>query len=569
MLAISNGRDALVSAVGRQLAEEARGGADLLSRTIERQSTALQTVAQQDLMREIRIGDLDKRISALLVTIKHGESTILELRVADGTGRVVASTDPAVVGTTEAPASPPEVGKPTLRGPLRISSEDRFALEISVPVPDPDRPNEVVGSLTALYHWGRVTAELARVRQNLLELGLDVSILVVDPAGVVIGAVTPRGAEVTSGSDLRSAGWTAVTARALPSGAGYVVDRGAHVLVGHCELRAGDPPWRVLVAEPLSIALAPVRSMTRSLGLALAAVLALALALAAWMADRVARPLRDLTSAAEGIARGETRVPLVSSRSRDEVGRLTETFNRMSADLQRAQSEVLEAAKFAFVGELAAGVAHEVRTSLGVLRSSSQLIQPTLDEQGGEAKELVGIMIEEIDHLDGVVNQLLDLGRPRALAIERTHLSSVLARAADFADAQARAAGVTIVRPAADLDPVALCDEEQIYQVALNLIVNAVQVLPRGGKVTLVLLPPRGDTVGFEVTDDGPGIPEDQLQKIFLPFFSRREGGVGLGLTLVRRVVQEHKGRLEVASELGMGSTFRVQLPETTEEAET
>lgn len=563
VLAISSGRDALLSAVGRQLAEEARSGADLMSRTIERQTTALQTLAHQDLMREIHIGDLDKRISALLVTVREGEGAIVELRVADAAGRVVAATEPARVGTTEA-ASPPEErsGPARLRGPWRV--DGKAALEISVPVPDPDRPGETVGRLTALYDWRSETAELTQLRQNLEELGLDVSVLVVDPAGRVIGAASRQGDP--TGTDLRAAGWTLAATGLLSPRAGYVVDRGARALVGHGELRAGGPPWRVLVAQPLSAALAPVRSLTRNLALALAAVLALALVLAAWIASRVAQPLRDLTRAAEGIARGETSVPLVASRSRDEVGRLTETFNRMSADLRRAQDEVLEAAKFAFVGELAAGVAHEVRTSLGVLRSSSQLLQPTLAERGGEGAELVGIMLEEIDHLDGVVNQLLDLGRPRPLAIEPTGLSHVLARAADFAEPQARAAGVTIVRLEPGVDPIALCDEEQIYQVALNLIVNAVQMLPRGGTVRLAIAPPKQGTVGFEVRDDGPGIAPDQLPKIFLPFFSRREGGVGLGLTLVRRIVQDHKGRLEVESELGEGSTFRVELPKAFEE---
>lgn len=95
----------------------------------------------------------------------------------------------------------------------------------------------------------------------------------------------------------------------------------------------------------------------------------------------------------------------------------------------------------------------------------------------------------------------------------------------------------------------------------MNLIVNAVQILPVRGEVALTLLAERDRTVGFEVRDDGPGIPDHLLQKILLPFFTGRDGGVGLGLTFVQRVVQEHKGRLTIESEVGKGSVFRVELP--------
>ena len=170
-------------------------------------------------------------------------------------------------------------------------------------------------------------------------------------------------------------------------------------------------------------------------------------------------------------------------------------------------------------------------------------------------------MHDELDHLAAVVNQLVNLGRPRELAIEPTRLAGVVGRAAEFVDPQARAKGVTIRRASNGTDPLALCDEEQIYQVALNLLVNAVQLSPSGSEVVLALLAPEERCVGFEVRDQGPGIAEELREKIFQPFFTRREGGVGLGLTLVQRVVREHGGRLSVESEVGKGSVFRVELP--------
>jgi signal transduction histidine kinase len=100
-----------------------------------------------------------------------------------------------------------------------------------------------------------------------------------------------------------------------------------------------------------------------------------------------------------------------------------------------------------------------------------------------------------------------------------------------------------------------------MYQVALNLLVNAIEVLPAGGLVTVAMCGDGDGFAGFEVHDDGPGIPEAIRERIFQPFFTQREGGTGLGLTFVQRVVHEHKGRISVHSEMGRGSVFRVLLP--------
>jgi len=557
---ISSARNALTEAVGRQLAEAAHTAADSLARTLARERGELGTFARQDLMREIRIGDLDKRIAAFLLNLKNAKDSLLELRIDDSRGHLVAATAPDLANTGEL-RSPiqPDVAS-GLNGPLILANGTR-ALEISVPIPDPDRGGPPLGRLTALFDWRRMTAELDQMSSALHEMGLDVELLVSDDSGVVIGGALRPNVSTPLGSDLRSLRWDLEEELRKPTAAGFVVDRGARALVGYKRLPGGDPPWTLLVAQPLSKALAPVRSMTRRLAFALGAVLAVGLALATLLADRVARPLRELTLAAKKIASGEATVPVVSTTSRDEVGELAAAFNQMAIDLRRAQSEVLEAAKFAFVGELAAGVAHQVRTALGVLRSSAQLLAPARDSSDAETRELVQIMHDELDHLAAVVNQLVNLGRPRELAIEPTRLAGVVGRAAEFVDPQARAKGVTIRRASNGTDPLALCDEEQIYQVALNLLVNAVQLSPSGSEVVLALLAPEERCVGFEVRDQGPGIAEELREKIFQPFFTRREGGVGLGLTLVQRVVREHGGRLSVESEVGKGSVFRVELP--------
>jgi two-component system, NtrC family, sensor histidine kinase HydH len=361
VIAISNGRRTLIEAVGRQLTEEARGAADSLSGTLNAEFGNLRTFARQDLMREIRIGDIDKRISTFLASLQHGEQSILELHVTNLDGAVVAATNPARIGNQDSPSAEPASSAPTLEllhGPAASPVGHGLALRISVPIPDPDRNAAPVGRLTALYDWEHETRGADQIRRNLLEMGLDVDVIITDKSGVVIGGAMHEHSPTPVGTDLRAAGWTATDEARYPAPAGCVVDRGARALVGYARLRDGAPAWSVLVAQPLSKAFEPVRAMTMRLGIALAMVLAAALGLAMLLANRIARPLRDLTDATKEIASGEGAVPAVSTRSRDEVGQLAAAFNQMSIDLRRAQKEVLEVAKCAFVGERAAGVAH-------------------------------------------------------------------------------------------------------------------------------------------------------------------------------------------------------------------
>ncbi len=334
----------------------------------------------------------------------------------------------------------------------------------------------------------------------------------------------------------------------------------AGVLFGHAPLPGDLPGWRVLVSQPLFEAFAPVRRTVRLLAAVLAATLLAALAIALAAARRVTRPLAELTDAAQQVGRGRP-APTVPVRSRDEVGALAEAFNRMAVDLRRAERELVDAAKFAFVGELAAGVAHEVRTPLGVLRSAAQLLERSLDAREEETRELLQILRDEVDRVDRVVSGLLELGRPRELRPEPSPLGQIVFRAADFVEVQAREKGVRLRRSVVEPEPVALCDPELVYQVALNLLVNAIQILAEGETVELSLLRSQDGYAGFEVRDDGPGIPAEIRGQIFEPFFTHREGGVGLGLTFVQRVVQEHRGRIAVESADGRGTVFRIELP--------
>ncbi|MFN8543886.1 MAG: ATP-binding protein [Candidatus Binatia bacterium] len=563
-LTVARARGALEQAVGRQLSEVAHDAIDELTTTLADERKNVRTWAHQDVMRDIVIGDLDKRVTRFLRSLVDNGAPYLDLLCVDRDGRVLAATDPGAIGhrVADAPWARAALGgMEFVAGPTPRSADGRPAVEIAAPIHDPGGSGAVIGALLGHYDWGAAMGAADRIRRTLLPHGLTVDVLVADRAGTVLGSAWRDDRDAPTRARLAAAGSEII--RRMPPAAprGRLVDESTASLVGY--ERSTDPQlgWLALVSEPVDEAFRPVREMRRRVVVGLGLVLVGALGVATFFAARMSRPLRDLTRATQEIARaGEPRRPVVA-RSHDEIGELATAFNAMAAELKRAQDDLLVAAKFAFVGEVAAGVAHEVRTPLGILRSSAQMLERSLPPGEPRAAELAGMMIEEVDRLDRVVDGLLELARPHEPAVEATPLDAVLARALDFVQGQAREKGITLRSELAPHVARARCDPEQIYQVALNLIVNALQILPAGGTITVRTGAARGGRVAFEVRDDGPGIPPEVQECLFTPFFSQRPGGTGLGLALVQRVVQAHQGTVTVESDVGRGATFRVELP--------
>jgi signal transduction histidine kinase len=218
------------------------------------------------------------------------------------------------------------------------------------------------------------------------------------------------------------------------------------------------------------------------------------------------------------------------------------------------------------MGELTAGVAHEVRNPLGIIRASVQLLEESHCDME-RIREVSNVVKQEIDRLDKVIKALLDFGRPSTPTLRSTDVNAVLSEVVLFTRKFASRSNVSIVEELAPRVPAVMADPDQLKQVAVNLISNAVQAMEeRGGTIVVST----GSTDGFvelAVTDDGPGIDPERVSKVFDPFFSTRDEGTGLGLTIVHRIVDEHDGHIEVSSERGVGTTFRVSLPAMEEAA--
>jgi PAS domain S-box-containing protein len=246
-----------------------------------------------------------------------------------------------------------------------------------------------------------------------------------------------------------------------------------------------------------------------------------------------------------------------------EAQGLLADLRRSYADLGRAQEQLVTRERLAAIGELAAVVAHEVRNPLGVFFNSLGAFRRILGAQvSDQARTLLEIMEEESARLNHIVGDLLDFARPTAPALHRERLEAIVDEAVAAALGEGHG-NITVVREGEPL-PLVPMDARLMRQALLNLTENAVQAMPEGGTLTVRLAADLVDHVPMArvaVADTGPGIPPDVEPRIFEPFFTTRATGTGLGLAVVKRIVDSHRGKLRVSTAEGRGATFTVWLP--------
>ncbi len=559
LLTFSSARRALEESAGRQLATAAHEAAEHVGDPLEQEQRSLRVWSRQEAMGDLAQGDPHGRVARFLAALVEQDGAYFALEAIDRNGVVVAAADPRQQQVRRAEESwfvQALAGQPALRGPEEDEVAGRRVLHLASPIRRGGRNGSVAGVLHLVLDWTRVEAQLARSRADLASIGLETRILLVRD-GSVIGSSLGNGAVDASTAPLVHAAERAFAEQRSPA---YVVATDARALLGIYRPAGGQADWGVVVAQSLRDALAPIHQLEMRWIVVFVCVLLTATAVAGLLGARMIRPLRELTAVTRRVAATARPMPAPDVARGDEIGELAASFTRMSERLERAQDDLVEATRLALVGEMAAGVAHEVRTPLSVLRSSTQMLHRALPAGAEHADELARLMLDEIDRLERLVAGLLELARPRPRERVATALPEMLDRVADLAAAQADRAGVEIVRAYAGVDAPVLCDPDQIRQVALNLVVNALQHARAGGRVEIRGVVAEG-RIGFEVADDGPGIDSANRDRVFLPFFTTRSGGTGLGLALVKAIVEAHRGRVTLESRPGEGAVFRVLLP--------
>jgi signal transduction histidine kinase len=248
---------------------------------------------------------------------------------------------------------------------------------------------------------------------------------------------------------------------------------------------------------------------------------------------------------------------------------LSETLTEANRNLKLAQDEARRAERLAALGQLSAGLAHEIRNPLGVIKGSAEILAQKLDDSNPLAKELAGYIYTEVNRVSALVSRFLDFARPSQLDLGAHDLASVVERCLKTVSDQGACKKVNIQRDFASGLPQVMLDRDLCDQVFTNLFMNACEAMgEQGGDLRVRLRASEekaeAQSVVVEIEDSGPGIPPELKEQIFNPFVTTKKSGVGLGLAIVSKIVDAHGGSLKLVSEPGHGACFRVEFPAVT-----
>ncbi len=237
---------------------------------------------------------------------------------------------------------------------------------------------------------------------------------------------------------------------------------------------------------------------------------------------------------------------------------------RLYEDLIRAKVQMQRADRLAALGTLTAGLAHEIRNPLVAIKTFTQLL-PTRFDDSEFRDHFLQVTAGEVDRIASLVTELLDFARPSQPKLNSEDLNQVVEKMALLVDTESHKKNIKILKDLYASLPSVTLDKEQIKQVLLNILLNAVDATPENGTISVSTRPVTRngylDCVQVVIADTGKGIPAEDLEKVFTPFYTTKHTGSGLGLSISHQIVQEHQGNIEVESKLNQGTTFRIILP--------
>ncbi len=521
-----------------------------------------------EVMQDARIGDVDKRLSHLLTDVRAAYGDVYTNILCVKDGRIVAASTPALIGEIWKP-NPTWLTAHLQQGEVQITEPeytggDDTRLALRAPVTDKYSHGRLA-ELYGLFNWNEVQSLMDRAVSGGTVHLVQYAVLL-DASGRIIaasGSLPGRGILLSSWlADWRQKKGKEGTFTRDDSKMGL-----GRVEVGYATSngyqRFGGFGWQVLVIEPTAVAFAPVFSLLWALLGLFLLTMVFAGGVAILIARRLALPIQQLTLYTRRFRAGVDEPPPISAGG-GEIGELSRAFSQMIGDLRVSQERLVQAGKLTVVGEMAAVMAHEVRTPLGILKSSGQLLARE-QQLSPEGQEMVGFILSETERLNRLITTLIECARPRPPQFRPADLHAIIRRSLELIEVQASNRSIRLEQDLKAEPSELVCDAEQLLQVVLNLVLNAVQVLRQDG-IVRVGTHISGDDLVIEIADNGPGIPPDKRTRIFDPFVTFREGGIGLGLTVVQQTVRQHGGSVEVgASGLG-GALFRICLPRNRKE---
>ncbi len=375
----------------------------------------------------------------------------------------------------------------------------------------------------------------------------------------------------TTAASRHSSGRTESSERSMPADSAQAEDYRLGLVRMNWQLKAILPVGLVLLAGLLLFILATVslRNPERHAVLIVAGAGAVAICAVSiiGLAHFVQRPMVELQEKIALVSEGNLDVAVSFSGRNDEIGDLGRNFNHMMQQLRESREEIdllhrtqiSRAEYLATLGELAAGLAHEIRNPLAGIAGVIEIIGRDLPATSPARAVLKDVRLE-VAQINRILTDLLETARPHPPQICRSNLNTTVEHAVMLARQQVLSKPIKIELQQAPGLPDVEHDSDQIHQVLLNLLLNAVQAM-EGAGIVRVEIGARDDCASVVVSDTGRGISPQHLPNIFRPFYTTKGNGTGLGLSLARRIVEEHHGRIEVSSVVGKGSRFEVVLP--------
>ena len=526
-LAFVEARNVLKFEIEHDLNTRAIAAMDEIDRMVFERLQNVASWSQLEVMQDARIGDIDKRLSTFLSDLKHNYSGVYSgLYVIDQHKKIISSSElDAINQTLKLTDRWEHISLNTTNLDLHVIRDEKLPISTMI-------SNEFGSNQT--YYL------VVYFNQQQLEQVLN-------------HATTGRSAVI-----LRDSQHKIIANTALLQKDDYDQTMKARVLSeGFRSFKSLN--WQLEIIKYRDDALAPIKQM----GLIMLALsimtLLISFLIAIPVAKYITKPISKLTIFAKNfVSSGIQSKPPEGGPV--EIKEMTEAFTRMIANLEKSQENLTRAAKLAVVGEMAAAMSHEVRTPLGIIRSSAQVLmrEPQLTKEG---KEVCGFVISETERLNKLVSTLIDAAKPRALDLKPNDIIGLTKHALALLKVEAEKKNIQLNFEAHAMPELILnIDVAQMTQVVLNLLMNAIQILSEGGQVRVTIS--RMQThAQISVADDGPGISEDKRNHVFDPFFSQRAGGIGLGLAIVRQIVYAHFGEIFVQESPQHGAEFIIRLP--------
>lgn len=303
-------------------------------------------------------------------------------------------------------------------------------------------------------------------------------------------------------------------------------------------------------------------------------VFTIGIAVSLFLSWKYTAPIHEVVDAAKSVAAGDLSKKLEVKRN-DEIGELTKSFNEMIEKLRlqkELEDRLNQAEKLSALGQFASGIAHEIRNPLNFINLSIDHVRKKFSPKSSKENEVFSkLMLEvkdEIRRLNDLINNFLNYGKPIRLHTKETELKEIVKEITALAEQKAQLEKIQIEIDIPDDLPRLVVDKDQIKISFINVILNSIQAMPKGGRLAIKARQNYSDgNLDIIFTDTGSGIDINDMDKIFDPYFTTKDVGIGLGLALTKKIINEHKGEIFISSRPGIGTTVTLRLPFLKEEA--